>query len=234
MSFPYDCTDPAERRSGLAAAVSGVQDGLLVVLPAESSYALACDAFSTAAVADLLAVKGDPARRPPVVAVPTVRTLDGLAAEVPSATRALAEAFWPGLLTLVCTAQPTLRWDLGDSRGTVSLRMPVHPIALELLGRTGPLAFTTAAPTGIPAPRDCQGARELLGDVGVYLDAGPAPWTQTSTVVDGRGAVPRVVRLGGVTLDELRSVVPDVDVPAALLQRDEPARPAQREPEAAG
>jgi L-threonylcarbamoyladenylate synthase len=218
VSFPFDCTDPAGRRSGLSAAVSGVQDGLLVVLPVESSYALACDAFSVPAVAALLAVKADPARRPPAVAVPTISTLDGLAADVPPATRALAEAFWPGLLTLVCAAQPTLRWDLGNSRGTVSLRMPVHPLALELLSRTGPLALTTAAPTGVPAPRDCLQALELLGDeAGVLLDAGPAPWTATSTVVDGRGDVPRVVRLGGVTLDELRSVVPDVDVPQGLL-----------------
>jgi tRNA threonylcarbamoyl adenosine modification protein (Sua5/YciO/YrdC/YwlC family) len=235
VSFPYDCTDPAGRRNGLAAAVSGVQDGLLVVLPVESSYALACDAFSVPAVADLLARKGDPARRPPAVAVPTVRTLDGLAADVAPATRALAEAFWPGLLTLVCSAQPTLRWDLGNNRGTVSLRMPVHPLALELLSRTGPHAFTTAAPTGTQAPRTCEGARELLGDdVGVYLDAGPAPWTATSTVVDGRGEVPRVVRLGGVTLEELRSVAPDVDVPAALLGADDIAPLARRAPEAAG
>lgn len=221
MSFPFDCTDPGGRRSGVEAAVSAVQDGLLVVLPVESSYALACDAFSVPAVAALLAVKADPARRPPAVAVPTISTIDGLAADVPPSTRALAEAFWPGLLTLVCAAQPTLRWDLGNSRGTVSLRMPVHPLALELLSRTGPLALTTAAPTGVPAPRDCQGARELLGDeVGVYLDGGPAPWTATSTVVDGRGEVPRLVRLGGVSVEELRSVVPDVDVPQALLSRE--------------
>jgi tRNA threonylcarbamoyl adenosine modification protein (Sua5/YciO/YrdC/YwlC family) len=218
VTFPFDCADPAGRRRGLEAAVAGVQDGGLVVLPVESSYAVACDAFSARAVAALLDLKGDRARRPPAVAVPTVRTLDGLAADVPAATRALAEAFWPGLLTLVCAAQPTLRWDLGDNRGTVSLRMPVHAVALELLSRTGPLAFTTAAPTGTAAPRECEDARELLGDaVDVYLDAGPSPWTAASTVVDARREVPRVVRLGGVGVEELRSVVPDVEVPAALL-----------------
>ncbi len=226
MSYPFDCADPAGRRRGLEAAVSAVQNGLLVVLPVESAYGLACDAFSLPGVADLLDLKGDPARRPPAVLVPHVRTLDGLAADVPEATRALAEAFWPGLLTLVCTAQPTLRWDLGDNRGTVSLRMPVHPLALELLEQTGPLALTTAAPTGHPAPRDCLAALELLGDaVDVYLDAGASPWTATSTVVDGRPEVPRVVRLGGVSVTELRSVVPDVDVPAALPP-EEPAPPA--------
>jgi L-threonylcarbamoyladenylate synthase len=215
VTFPFDCADPAGRRRGLDSAVVSLQDGGLVVLPVESSYGLAADAFSVPGVAALLAVKGDPARRPPAVLVPTVRTLDGLATDVPEATRALAEAFWPGLLTLVCEAQPTLSWDLGDTRGTVSLRMPVHPLALELIERIGPTALTTAAPFGIPAPRECLGALELLGDaVDTYLDAGPAPWTLTSTVVDGRSEVPRVVRLGGVSLQELREVVPEIEVPA--------------------
>jgi L-threonylcarbamoyladenylate synthase len=214
VSYPFDCADPAGRRRGLEAAASAVQGGLLVVVPVESAYGLACDAFSVPAVGDLLEFKGDPARRPPAVLVPNVRTLDGLATQVPDATRALAEAFWPGLLTLVCAEQPTLTWDLGDNRGTVALRMPVHPLALELLAQTGPLALTTAAPVGTPAPRDCDRALQLVGEYAeVYLDAGPSPWTATSTVVDGRGEVPRVVRLGAVTPDELRAVVPDVVVP---------------------
>ncbi|HYJ75442.1 MAG TPA: L-threonylcarbamoyladenylate synthase [Kineosporiaceae bacterium] len=214
MSYPFDCGDPAVRRRGLEAAASAVQNEQLVVLPVESAYGLACDAFSVDAVADLLEFKGDPARRPPAVLVPNVRTIDGLVADVPDAARALAEAFWPGLLTLVCTQQPTLRWDLGENRGTVSLRMPVHPLALELLTQTGPLALTTAAPIGTPAPKDCITALELVGDFAdVYLDAGPAPWTAGSTVVDVRGDVPRVVRQGAVGVEELRSVVPDLLVP---------------------
>jgi L-threonylcarbamoyladenylate synthase len=214
VSYPFDCGDPAVRRRGLEAAASAAQNEQLVVLPVESAYGLACDAFSVDAVADLLAFKGDPARRPPAVLVPNVRTIDGMVADVPDAARALAEAFWPGLLTLVCTQQPTLRWDLGENRGTVSLRMPVHPLALELLTQTGPLALTTAAPIGTPAPKDCITALELVGDFAdVYLDAGPAPWTAGSTVVDVRCDVPRVVRQGAVGVDELRSVVPDLLVP---------------------
>jgi L-threonylcarbamoyladenylate synthase len=214
VSYPFDCGDPAVRRRGLEAAASAVQNEQLVVLPVESAYGLACDAFSVDAVTDLLEFKGDPARRPPAVLVPNVRTINGLVADVPDAARALAEAFWPGLLTLVCTQQPTLRWDLGENRGTVSLRMPVHPLALELLTQTGPLALTTAAPIGTPAPKDCITALELVGDFAdVYLDAGPAPWTAGSTVVDVRGDVPRVVRQGAVGVEELRSVVPDLLVP---------------------
>ena len=216
MSFPIDCADAAGRRRGLEAAVSAVQSGQLVVVPLESSYGAACDAFSIPGVAGLLDIKGDPARRPPVVLVPNVRTLDGLAADVPDATRALAEAFWPGLLTIVSTAQTTLSWDLGDNRGTVSLRMPVHPLALELLTRTGPLAWVTAAPTGTPAPRDCLTALGYVGDaVDVYLDAGPAPWTVTSTVVDGRRESPRIVRAGSVAEAELRTIVPGIESAAA-------------------
>jgi tRNA threonylcarbamoyl adenosine modification protein (Sua5/YciO/YrdC/YwlC family) len=148
------------------------------------------------------------------VLVPNARTIDGLATHVPDAAHALAEAFWPGMLTLVCTQQPTLRWDLGDNRGTVSLRMPVHPLALELLTQTGPLALTTAAPIGTPAPKDCLSALGLVGDFAdVYLDAGPVPWTAGSTVVDVRGDLPRVLRQGAVTVEELRAVVPDVLVP---------------------
>jgi tRNA threonylcarbamoyl adenosine modification protein (Sua5/YciO/YrdC/YwlC family) len=214
VSYPFDCADPAGRRRGLEAAVSAVGLEQLVVLPVESAYGLACDAFSLAAVADLLDFKGDPARRPPAVLVPNARTIDGLATDVPEAARSLAQAFWPGLLTLVCRQQPTLHWDLGDNRGSVSLRMPVHPLALELLTQTGPLALTTAAPVGTAPPKDCWKAFELVGDVAdVYLDAGEAPWTATSTVVDARGEIPRVVRLGAVTVEELRSVVPDVLVP---------------------
>jgi tRNA threonylcarbamoyl adenosine modification protein (Sua5/YciO/YrdC/YwlC family) len=214
VSYPFDCADPAGRRRGLEAAVSAVGNELLVVLPVESAYGVACDAFCVDAVADLLDFKGDPARRPPAVLVPNVRTIEGLATQVPDGAHALAEAFWPGLLTIVCREQPTLRWDLGNNRGSVSLRMPVHPLALELLTQTGPLALTTAAPTGTPAPKDCQTALDLVGDLAdVYLDAGPAPWSATSTVVDARGDVPRVVRQGAVTVEELRSVVPELLVP---------------------
>jgi L-threonylcarbamoyladenylate synthase len=214
VSYPFDCADPAGRRRGLEAAVSAVQNELLVVLPVESAYGVACDAFSVDAVADLLEFKGDSARRPPAVLVPNARTIEGLATDVPDAARALAEAFWPGLLTLVLTQQPTLRWDLGDNRGTVSLRMPVHPLALELLTQTGPLALTTAAPIGTPAPKDCLSALDLVGDFAdVYLDAGPVPWTAGSTVVDARGDAPRVVRQGAVSAEDLRAVVPGILVP---------------------
>src|SRR5690606_16252855 len=99
-----------------------------------------------------------------------VRTLDGLATDVPTAVRALAEAFWPGGLTVILRAQPSLAWDLGETHGTVALRMPDHPAALALLRRTGPLAVSSANLTGRPAATTAADAdRQLGAQVAVIL-----------------------------------------------------------------
>jgi tRNA threonylcarbamoyl adenosine modification protein (Sua5/YciO/YrdC/YwlC family) len=146
---------------------------------------------------------------PPPVLVAHARTLDGLATDIPPEARALAEAFWPGPLTLVCHAQPSLDWDLGDTRGTVAIRIPLHPVALELLDRTGPLAVSSANLTGKPAATTCAEAMEQLGDaVPLYLDAGPAAGSVPSTIVDATGETPRVLRDGALELARLREVVP--------------------------
>jgi len=212
VSYLFDCSDEYGRSRGLVQAAGAVEDEQLVVVPTESVYGVGCDAFARAAVREIHRLKGH--RTPPPVLVPHGRTLDGLATGVPPAARALAEAFWPGPLTLVCRAQPTLDWDLGNAQGTVSVRMPLHPVALELLERTGPLALTTANRPGEPAPTTCEEAQDQLGEaVEVYLDAGPALRQGLSTVVDARGEVPRLVRAGAVPLAELREVAPDLVAP---------------------
>jgi tRNA threonylcarbamoyl adenosine modification protein (Sua5/YciO/YrdC/YwlC family) len=222
VSYLFDCSDDYGRSRGLARAAGAVEDGQLVVVPTESAYGVGCDAFSRSAVAAIHAVKaradGRPARRsPPPVLVPHGRTLDGLATGVPDAARALAEAFWPGQLTLLCRAQPTLDWNLGDSGGTVQVRMPLHPVALELLERTGPLALTGANGPGGAVPTTCDDAREQLGDaVEVYLDAGPSPRSGVSTVVDARSDELRLVRPGALTVELLLEVAPDLVVPAEV------------------
>jgi tRNA threonylcarbamoyl adenosine modification protein (Sua5/YciO/YrdC/YwlC family) len=148
---------------------------------------------------------------PPPVLVPHARTLDGIATDVPDDVRALAEAFWPGGLTVVVPMQQTLSWDLGDTGGTVAVRMPLHPVALELLEATGPMAVSSANLTGRPAAATAEEAREQLGEsVAIYLEAGPAGSGVPSTIVDGTGPVPRVLREGAVSLAELREVVPGV------------------------
>lgn len=192
---------------GIDEAVNVVSRGGLVVLPTDTVYGIGADAFTASAVAALLAAKGRGRQMPPPVLIPDVQTLDGLAVDVPAAARALAEAFWPGGLTLILRAQPSLAWDLGETAGTVALRMPDHPAALALLRRTGPLAVSSANRTGGPAAVTAQDARAQLGDaVSVYLDGGPSAGGVASTIVDATGAELRVVRLGAVSLEQLREV----------------------------
>lgn len=204
-----DCTDPATRGPAIDEAVHVLARGELVVLPTDTVYGVGADAFDAAAVARLLAAKGRGRQMPPPVLVADARTLDGLATEVTPVVRDLVGEFWPGALTIICRAQPSLMWDLGETRGTVALRMPASDVALALLRRTGPLAVTSANLTGQPAASTAAQAREQLGDsVAVYLDGGPAPGGVASTIVDATGPVPKVVRQGALSLDELRRVAP--------------------------
>jgi tRNA threonylcarbamoyl adenosine modification protein (Sua5/YciO/YrdC/YwlC family) len=211
----FDCTDEAARQEGLAAAASAVSRGDLVVLPTDTVYGIGADAFSATAVRALLTTKGRGRDMPVPVLIGSWRTLDGLVPDVPRPVRDLTRAFWPGGLTVIVRQAPSLRWDLGDARGTVAVRMPLHPVAIDLLGRTGPMAVSSANRSGQPAATRADEAVAQLGaQVDVYLDAGPAAVGIASTIVDCTGEVPRVVRLGAIGLDELRSVLPMVQAPA--------------------
>lgn len=213
MSVLYDCSDPDQRTVGLSAAADAVAAGELVVLPTDTVYGLGADAFSPAAVAALLAAKGRGRDMPVPVLVGSWRALDGLMLLTPVPVRSLVEAFWPGALTLVVEHAPSLAWDLGDARGTVGVRMPLHPVALELLAGTGPMAVSSANRTGQPPAPTAQDAQEQLGyAASVYLDGGVGGDTP-STIVDVTGDRPRVLRLGAVGLDQLREVVADIQPP---------------------
>ena len=210
MSRTYDCAVPRERERGLAAATAAVGRGALVVVPTDTVYGVSADAFSATAVASLLSAKGRDRTMPPPVLIPDATLMDALAVGVPGWARDLVEAFWPGGLTIVCRAQPTLDWDLGDTGGTVALRMPLHPVALELLARTGPLATSSANTTGSPAATVCAEAEEMLGgSVAVYLDGGPSLDADASSIVDVTGDGPRLLRAGAVPEALLREVVAD-------------------------
>jgi tRNA threonylcarbamoyl adenosine modification protein (Sua5/YciO/YrdC/YwlC family) len=175
------------------------------VLPTDTVYGVAADAFDGPAVRRLLRAKGRGRNMPPPVLVSTTTTLESLASGVPSYAREMIDELWPGPLTLVCTQQPSLTWDLGDNRSTVAIRMPDHPVAIELLERTGPLAVSSANRTGMPAARTIEEAEEMLGDrVRVYLDGGPSSTDVASTILDVTGPRPRVLRRGGITLARLR------------------------------
>ncbi|MFJ8164505.1 L-threonylcarbamoyladenylate synthase [Streptomyces sp. NPDC096136] len=213
MARRYDCNDATDRKTGLREAASAVRRGELVVLPTDTLYGIGADAFSAEAVGDLLAAKGRGRNMPTPVLIGSPNTLHGLVTDFSEQAWELVDAFWPGGLTLVARHQPSLAWDLGETRGTVAVRMPLHPVAIELLTEVGPMAVSSANLSGHPAPEDCDAARAMLGDsVSVYLDGGPTPSTLPSSIVDVTGKVPVLLREGALTAEQLREVVPDLEV----------------------
>lgn len=215
MSPLYDCSDETKRKRGIAAAARAIRNGKLIVLPTDTVYGIGADAFTPEAVAALLQAKGRGRDMPVPVLVGSPATLGGVAV-TDKTVDALVEAFWPGGLTLICRQQPSVRWDLGDTGGTVAVRMPDHEVAVEVLKTTGPLAVSSANVTGQPPARSAYDARDQLGDsVAVYLEAGDTASDTPSTIVDVSGSVPRVLRQGALGLAELRSVVPELHGPEA-------------------
>ena len=209
----YATTTDDERDIALNAASLAVQRGQVIVIPTDTVYGVAADAFDADAVAALLAVKGRGREMPPPVLVSTATTLDALAVDVPDYARALVKEFWPGPLTVVCKEQSSLRWDLGDARGTVAVRMPDHEVTLELLERTGPLAVSSANKTGQLPARDAEAAEEMLGeDIALIVDAGPILDLDPSTIVDVTTSPGRVLRRGVLSLEQLNAVLEPLGV----------------------
>ncbi|MCV7677617.1 L-threonylcarbamoyladenylate synthase [Micrococcus luteus] len=219
-----DVSDPAALENAVARAREVLADRGCVVLPTDTVYGIGADAFSPLAVAVLLAAKGRGRTMPPPVLIADRRVMAGLACDVPEEAEALAERFWPGALTLILKSQPTLTWDLGETRGTVALRVPDDAVARELLYAVGPMAVSSANRTGMDAATTADAARSMLGEsVALYLDAGPRESRDPSTIVDCTVTPFRVARQGSVPLEELRAVVPDL-----LAEGEEPPVAAER------
>ena len=205
-----------ERTRGIAEAVSAARRGELIVLPTDTVYGVGADAFTPAAVTALLEAKGRGREMPPPVLVGSVRAATALVEDLGTYGQDLIDEFWPGALTLVCRANQNLLWDLGDTKGTVAVRMPMHELAVELLKETGPLAVSSANRSGEPPARTCAEAEKALGDaVSVYLDGGATGQTEPSTILDLTGPIPRLLRRGAVPEDKIRAVV------GVLLDDDE-------------
>ena len=203
-----------DSEDGVRQAVAALRRGQLAVLPTDTVYGIAADAFSPPAVDKLLAAKGRGRDMPVPVLVGSWRGLDGLSEHVTPSMRSLVEAFWPGGLTLIVRAAPSLAWDLGETRGTVAVRMPLHPVTLAVLAETGPLAVSSANRTGLPPATTARQAMGQLGtSVAVYLEAGSSGDPVASTIVDLTGDVPQVRRAGAVDLEALQAVLPEVEGP---------------------
>lgn len=201
----YDCTEPGDIwHDGIAAAVRTLAEGDLVVLPTDTVYGLAANAFDPTAVTRLLEAKGRGRAMPPPVLVGAPTTIEALAVDIPSWLRGLLAEHWPGPLTVVLRQQASLTWDLGDTHDTVALRMPDDPVALAVLRDAGPLAVSSANLTGRPAAQTVDEAEEMLGDaVEVYLDGGPSRGGVASTILDVTSSTPRILRQGALDLATL-------------------------------
>ena len=217
MQRVYDCSVDTDLLTGFRQAKVALQRHEVVVIPTDTVYGIAVDAFSHKAVELLLKTKGRERSVPPPVLIPKVETLSALATDLPLVASKLAAAFWPGALTMILRAQPSLDWDLGETRGTVALRVPDHKITLALLEDVGPLAVSSANITGNPAAVTAQQAFDYFGDkVPVYLDGGGSPKGEASTILDltqvRDGEAIRVLRKGALSLERIRSVIGDVEL----------------------
>lgn len=214
----FDTQQPQQRDAAITHAAQAIGQRELIVLPTDTVYGVGADAFSPQAVAVLLAAKGRSRQSPPPVLIGSIHVLDALAMEIPATARELATKFWPGALTLILQAQPSLSWDLGETRGTVALRQPDDALAQQILQQTGPLAVSSANRHGQPAATTIDEAQHALGQsVAIYINDGVRGKQQASTIVDCTVTPHRVLRSGAITSEQLRTVVPD------LLDIDDPA-----------
>lgn len=208
MAQRVDATNPQDRDAAIATAESAVKGGRLVVIPTDTVYGIGCDAFDNQAVEALLRAKHRGPDMPVPVLVGSWNTVQGLVRDYSFNMRRLVEAFWPGGLSVVVHQAPSLPWNLGDTRGTVMLRMPMHPVALELLDKTGPMAVSSANISGQPPATTVDMAMEQLGEtVGVYVDGGEATIGEASTIVDLSSGKPRILREGATTAEKSGEVL---------------------------
>ncbi|SER65976.1 tRNA threonylcarbamoyl adenosine modification protein, Sua5/YciO/YrdC/YwlC family [Propionibacterium cyclohexanicum] len=211
------------REEAIEAAQRAVRAGRCIVLPTDTVYGIGADAFSAPAVQRLLDAKRRGRDMPPPVLIAEPAMLPALVAYVPLSARAMVEKFWPGALTLIFRAQASLRLDLGDTGGTIAVRVPDNDAARALLRHTGPLAVSSANISGSPSATNVADAEAMLGDsVDVYLDGGPTPGPVASTIVDfTQNPSGKILRQGVVSFEALR------ELSAGLENLPEPAANAQ-------
>lgn len=209
----------------IARAVEILRAGGLVAFPTETVYGLGADAANPDALHRLFAVKRRPADHPVIVHVGRAAQLDDLGLDVPDLAHVLADAFWPGPLTLVVRRNPDrVAAEATGGRDTVGIRVPDHPLALELLDAFGGgIAAPSANRFGRVSPTTAQHVRDDLGtDVELVLDGGPSAVGVESTIVAVTGAAPVVLRVGGVSEERLADVV---GAPLARVTSGEIAAP---------
>jgi len=211
----------------VAKAAVLLREGKLVAIPTETVYGLAGNALNEAAVAQIFLVKGRPHFDPLIVHIPDIDAVERYACSFPAEARRLAERFWPGPLTLVLPKRDIIP-DLVSAGGpTVAMRVPNHPLTLELLRVSGlPLAAPSANPFGYISPTRPEHVAAQLGDrIAYILDGGPCKIGLESTVVSFAGNRPEILRLGGLDPEQIREVIPVIGL--SLRQSANPMAPGQ-------
>lgn len=211
-----------DRDDAVERAAAALRESRLVVLPTDTVYGLAADAFSLDATAAVFAAKERARAHPLAVLVRSQKQLPALTPLVSATLDRLVAAYWPGPLTIVVPAQTQLRWDLGRNDGTIAVRMPLDEVALELIRSVGPLAVTSANRSGHAPGATAQDAAEQLGDaVDVYLDDGPRSGGVLSTIVDVTRREPHVLREGVLPATEVLAVARGELDPFAVAPAEE-------------
>ncbi|WP_179229237.1 L-threonylcarbamoyladenylate synthase [Parenemella sanctibonifatiensis] len=214
-------TDP---EGGIARAAELLAEGHVVVIPTDTVYGVAADAFNRKAVNALLEAKGRGRDKPPPVLISDAPMLQALGDKVPSYARKLVDKYWPGPMTVVVKAQDGLRMELGETKGTIGLRVPDHDLTRSLLRRTGALAVSSANRTEQPPAHSvAEAVEQLEGHVSYFLDAGPVADGPSSTMVNfSSGHYGELLRLGPHSLAELQETCPFLKDPMGLAPEPEP------------
>lgn len=216
-----------DRTELIERAATALRRGELVVLPTDTLYGVAADAFSKTGTTRLFEAKRRSRRFPLSVLVRSPKQLNGLVTSVPPAAEHLMAAYWPGPLTIVVTSDPNLMWDLGDAEGTVAVRMPLEDVTLDVIRAVGPIAISTANLSGQTPAGDAASAQMQLGDaVSLYVDAGARRGRQPSTIIDLTRSEPHVLREGAIDGEQALAVARgELDPIAVDLGEATPVRP---------
>lgn len=189
--------------------VDAVRSGALAVIPTDTSYAVICDAFHSAAISSLRIAKNQAGNTRLPIAAASIDTISGIA-RMSVVAQDLARAFWPGPLTLLTHEQPALAWNIGSADQALAVRVPAHETAQAILRGIGPTVMTGAQQAGGHPILTIDHARESLGEsVAIYIDGGSLFGT-TSSVIDASSDNLRLVRRGALSIEEIRNVVPTV------------------------
>jgi L-threonylcarbamoyladenylate synthase len=202
----------SEAAADVKRAADLLRSGELVAFPTETVYGLGADAANATAVAKIFAAKGRPADHPLIVHLPGDDHIERWARDIPEAAFEVAEAFWPGPLTLILRRQPGVPDAVTGGQDTVGLRVPGHPLALELLREfDGGVAAPSANSFGRISPTTAAHVRDDLGSaVSMVLDGGPCPVGIESTILDLSGARPAILRPGMVSVEAIAQILGDM------------------------